>query len=67
MDLVNKRYRCWLPDNGDESDAKPVDALHADLAAEEFARRVWAEEDHPDELTVCVREAVDPNAKEGGE
>jgi len=50
------RFACWDPDNGDEADAKPVDASSAGLAAEVFVERRWADFDYTEETRVHVRD-----------
>lgn len=51
------KWRCWDPLGAAEADAKEVECLYADHAAELFAERRHAEDDYPERRTVHVRGA----------
>lgn len=64
-------FKCWCPDDGDESDAEdvtvggPLDSpgdylqMHAMTAAEEFVEKRWSDFDHSEAIRVNVRDAAD--------
>lgn len=52
---MTQEYRCWSPDDGDESDAERVaTSLGPRGAAELFVERNWADFDHAEVVTVHV-------------
>ena len=59
---MTQTFRCWCPDEGDETSAKAIQADVPAQAAEEWASINWGDLDHPDEVEVCVR-ATDASSR----